>query len=145
MPLYLAFINLTKAFDLVSRTGQFSLLEKIGCPPNMRSMVVSFHKNIKVTVIFDGSSSEPFPISSGVKQACLLAPTLFGIFLSVLLKYVFDSSTDGIYIHTRYDAKLFNLARLRQEQKFQKSSSDRCHLRTMLPMPRIQSRHFRNS
>ena len=33
-PLYLAFIDLTKAFDLVSRTGLFALLQKIGCPPN---------------------------------------------------------------------------------------------------------------
>ena len=32
-PLYLAFIDLTKAFDLVSRDGLFSLLQRIGCPP----------------------------------------------------------------------------------------------------------------
>lgn len=32
-PLYLAFIDLTKAFDLVSRTGLFALLERIGIPP----------------------------------------------------------------------------------------------------------------
>ena len=32
-PLYLAFIDLTKAFDLVSRDGPFALLQRIGCPP----------------------------------------------------------------------------------------------------------------
>jgi len=31
-PLYLAFIDLTKAFDLVSRSGLFALLQRIGCP-----------------------------------------------------------------------------------------------------------------
>ena len=30
-PLYLAFIDLTKVFDLVIREGLFQLLEKIGC------------------------------------------------------------------------------------------------------------------
>ena len=30
-PLYLAFVDLTKAFDLVIREGLFQLLEKIGC------------------------------------------------------------------------------------------------------------------
>ena len=34
MPLYIAFIDLTKAFDLVSRKGLFQLLKKIGCPPS---------------------------------------------------------------------------------------------------------------
>ena len=32
-PLYIAFIDLTKAFDLVSMQGPFQLLKKIGCPP----------------------------------------------------------------------------------------------------------------
>ncbi|KAL0191946.1 hypothetical protein M9458_010242, partial [Cirrhinus mrigala] len=35
MPLYVAFIDLTKAFDLVSRSGLFRLLQKISCPPNL--------------------------------------------------------------------------------------------------------------
>lgn len=116
-PLYLAFIDLTKAFDLVSRKGLFHLLEKIGCPLQMRGLVVSFHKDIKSTVLFDGSCSEHLPVTSGVKQRCLLAPTLFGIFFSLLQKYAFDSSPDGIYLHTRSNGKLFNLARLRAKTK----------------------------
>ena len=30
--LYIAFIDLAKAFDLVSRSGHFTLLHRIGCP-----------------------------------------------------------------------------------------------------------------
>ena len=93
MPLYVAFIDLTKAFDLVS-------------------MVVSFRDNVKGTVVYDGSKLEPFPVCNGVKQGCVLTPTFFGIFFSLLLSYAFDSSLDGIYLHTRSDGNLFNLARL---------------------------------
>jgi hypothetical protein len=32
-PLYIAFVDLTKAFDLVSRDGLFKVLSKVGCPP----------------------------------------------------------------------------------------------------------------
>ena len=32
--LYIAFIDLTKAFDLVRRAGLFTLLQRIGCPPS---------------------------------------------------------------------------------------------------------------
>ena len=34
-PLYLAFIDLTKAFDLVSRDGLFKMMAIIGCPPKV--------------------------------------------------------------------------------------------------------------
>ena len=80
-------------------------------------MIRSFHDNMQGTVQYDGSSSDPFPINSGVKQGCVLAPTLFGIFFSLLLKHAFDSSDDSVYIHTRSDGKLFNLSRLRAKTK----------------------------
>lgn len=116
-PLYIAFIDLTKAFDLVSRKGLFTLLERIGCPPKLLSMVTSFHEDMQGTVNVDGSSSAPFPIRSSVKQGCVLAPTLFGIFFSLVLSYAFRESDDGVYLHTRSDGKLFNLARLRAKTK----------------------------
>ena len=109
-PLYLAFIDLTKAFDLVSRNGLFALLERIGCPPKLLKMITSFHDDMNGTVQFDGSSSDPFPIKNGVKQGCVLAPTLFSVFFSLLLWYAFRESADGIFLHTRSDGNLFNLA-----------------------------------
>ncbi|XP_071810751.1 uncharacterized protein [Apostichopus japonicus] len=116
-PLFLAFVDLTKAFDLVSRSGLFKLLQRIGFPSTLLSIIISFHTNMKSTVIFNGSTSKPFETKSGVKQGCVLAPTLFGIFFSLLLSHAFQTSTDGIYIHTRRDGKLLNLARLRAKTK----------------------------
>jgi phage terminase large subunit-like protein len=40
----------------------------------------SFLTNMKGTIQYDGSISSSFEIKSGVKQGCVLAPTLFGIF-----------------------------------------------------------------
>ena len=81
-------------------------------PPKFLRLITSFHKEMKGTVQYDGSSSDPFPIKSGVKQGCVLAPTLFGILFSLLLRYAFSQSEEGIYLHTRSDSSLFNLARL---------------------------------
>ena len=117
--LYIAFIDLTKAFDLVSRDGLFKILAKIGCPPTLLSLTRSFHEDMKGTVVNDGSTSEPFSIRSGVKQGCVLAPTLFGIFFAVLLKHAFGAATEGIFLRTRSDGKLFNLSRLRAKTKVQ--------------------------
>ena len=58
-PLYLGFHDLTKAFSLVSKKGIFQLLEKIGCPPKLHSLVVSFHEDNKGTVMYDGSVQIP--------------------------------------------------------------------------------------
>ncbi|XP_078661585.1 uncharacterized protein LOC144905710 [Branchiostoma floridae x Branchiostoma belcheri] len=116
-PLFIAFIDLTKAFDLVSRDGLFKILAKIGCPPKLLRMIQSFHTGMKGVVQFDGSSSEAFDIRSGVKQGCVLAPTLFGIFFAVMLKCAFGTSTEGVYLHTRSDGKLFNLSRLKAKTK----------------------------
>ena len=69
------------------------------------------------TLQFNGSTSEPFNISNGVKQGCVLAPNLFGIFFSVLLKHAFGTSRGGIYLRTRSDDRLFDLARLRTMTK----------------------------
>ena len=117
MPLYIAFIDLTKAFDLVSRKGLFQLLKKIGCTPQLFSITASFHDDMKGTISYDGEASEPFPMHSGVKQGCVLAPTLFGIFFCLLLKFAFERSIEGVHLHTRSDGKLFNLARLRAKTK----------------------------
>ena len=82
-PFYIAFINLTKAFDLISRDGLFKILLKFGCPRNLHSMIRSFHDDMKATIQYKGSISEPFNIKSGLKQGCVLATTLFGIFFSL--------------------------------------------------------------
>ena len=76
-PLYVAFIDLNKAFDLVSRDGLFKILDKIGCPPTLISIMKSFHDNMKGTVLYDGATFDTFNILSGVRQNCDLAHTLF--------------------------------------------------------------------
>ena len=69
------------------------------------------------TVQFNGSFSEPIEICSSVKQGCVLAPMLFGTFIGLLLKHVLDTATEGIYLRTRSDGRLFNLAHLRAKTK----------------------------
>ncbi|XP_051973121.1 probable RNA-directed DNA polymerase from transposon BS isoform X1 [Xyrauchen texanus] len=119
-PLYIAFIDLTKAFDLVSRKGLFTLLQRIGCPHKLLRIITSFHDDMQGIVQYDGCSSDPFPIRGGVKQGCILAPTLFGIFFSLLLTHAFSKAEEGIYIYTRTDRNLYNIARLQAKTKVRK-------------------------
>lgn len=86
-PLYRVFIDLTKAFDLVRRSGLFQLVKRRGCPPKLLCILQSFHTDMQGTIQFDGFTSDPFNICRGVKQECVLAPTLFGIFFFPLLQW----------------------------------------------------------
>ena len=57
-----------------------------------------------------------------MKQGCVFAPTLYSIFFSLPLKHAFGTLTQGIYMHTRSDGKLYNIARLRAKTKIRKTT-----------------------
>ena len=64
-----------------------------------------------------GNSSEPFPVNNGVKQGCVLAPSLFSIFLSAVLDKAYKLNNKGVYIQTRPGADLFNLNQFKAKRK----------------------------
>ena len=117
--LYVTFVDLTKAFDTVSRKGLWQIMERLGCPPKFLNMVVQLHEDQRGQVRLSSDLSEPFPINNGVKQGCVLAPTLFTIFFSMMLKHATADldDEDGVYIRYRLDGSLFNLRRLQAHTK----------------------------
>ena len=73
--LYMTFVDLTKAFDTVSRDGLWKIMEQFGCPPRFITMVRQFRDGMQARVQNDGEYSEPFPMTNGVKQGFVMAPT----------------------------------------------------------------------
>ena len=61
--------------------------------------------------------SAAFPINLGLKQGCVLAPTLFTLHLGAVLETMSANLANGVYIQTCSDGKLFNLARLKAETR----------------------------
>ena len=92
--LCLLFIDLTKAFDTVSRPGLWSIMSKLGCPPKFISMVRSLHNGMMARVIENGDVSSPFPVTNGVKQGCVLAPTLFSLLFAEMLSAALRPATE---------------------------------------------------
>jgi hypothetical protein len=110
--LYLLFIDLTKAFDTINRDGLLALLEKVGCPKHFVDLIRSFHDGMNVTVREGSDRSKPFGVTSGTKQGCVLAPTLFSIFFSLMLHVAFKDATDGVDIKSRFDRGLCTAKRI---------------------------------
>ena len=103
MDLYMNFVDLTKAFDTVSREGLWNIMAKFGCPTKFIAMIRLFHDGMLARVQNDGGFSDPFRVTNGVKQGCVLAPTLFSIMFSAMLTAAFQDGDNGIPIRYRFD------------------------------------------
>ena len=84
-PLYMVCVDFSKAFDTVGRTRLWQLLKNYGCPKKFTTMIEALHTGIMANVTVGGEVSESFKVTDGVNQGCVLAPTLFSIFLSAML------------------------------------------------------------
>ena len=72
-------------------------------------MIEALHIGMMANVSVGGEVSESFSVTNGVKQGCVLAPTLFSFFLSAMLDEVFRDMGDG--------ADLFSVAHFRAKTK----------------------------
>lgn len=115
--LYMVFVDLTKAFDSVSREGLWKLLSKVGCPDKIVNIIRSFHDGMMVRVQDQGNTSDPFPVTNGAKQGCVMAPFLFVMVFSAMLLDTFKNCDKGVMIRFRKDGGVFNLQRLKARTK----------------------------
>ena len=107
--LYMTFVDLTKTFETVSRDGLWKIMAKFSCP----------------RIQNDGEYSEPFPVTYGVKQGRVIAPTLFSMMFSAMLTDAFQDVDAGFPIRYRFDGKLQNLRRLQAKSKVQTDVVDK--------------------
>ena len=114
----MTFVDLTKAFDTVIREGLWKIMAKFDCPAKFMAMVRQFHDGIFARVQNDGEFSDPFPVTNGVKQGCVLASTQLSMMFSAMLT---DSFQDGNWYTYWYriNGKLFDLRRLQAKFKVQ--------------------------
>ncbi|KAL8582730.1 hypothetical protein ACOMHN_051516 [Nucella lapillus] len=120
MDLYILFVDITKAFDTVSHPGLWNILSRIGIPPKMVKIIRCFYDGMNARLV-NGSENDEFPVTNGVKQGCVLAPTLFSFLFSMKLLSAFKDSDPGIQITYRTDGGILNTQRLKAKTKVTKS------------------------
>ena len=100
-------------------------MAKFGFPPRYIAMVRQFYDGMQARVQNDGEYSEPFPVTNGVKQCCVMAPTLFSMMFSALLTDAFQDVDAGFQIRYRFGGELLNLRRLQAKSKVQTDVFDK--------------------
>nr|VZI53152.1 unnamed protein product [Spirometra erinaceieuropaei] len=75
-------------------------------------MVRQLHDGMMARVTDNGAVSEAFAVTNGVKQGCVLAPTLFSLMFSAMLMDAYRDERPGIRIAYRTDGHLLNQRRM---------------------------------
>ena len=83
-PLYMAFVDLEKAFDRVPRDIIWWAMRKLGIDKWLLRLVQSMYKDVRSRVRVGDGYSEEFGVGVGVHQGSVLSPLLFIIVLEAL-------------------------------------------------------------
>ena len=75
-------LHIFQQFDTVSRQGLWQVLRMFSCPEKFINLIASLHDGMQAQVSYGNTQSKKFLVSTGVKQGCVLAPTLFSFYLS---------------------------------------------------------------
>jgi hypothetical protein len=80
----LLFIDYEKAFDNI-RHILFNILKSRHIPDRFLKPIVDVYTQNKIMVKFNNNLSKLVEINKGVRQGCLLSPTLLNIFLDEII------------------------------------------------------------
>ena len=97
-PLYLCFIDYSKAFDCVDHEKLWLALREIGIPEHLINILCSLYNRQEATVRTEKGNTEWFNIGKGVRQGCILSPYLFNMYTEIIMRKALDSTETGIKI-----------------------------------------------
>ena len=73
-------------------------MEKFGCPRKFIALVRQLNDGMRASVLDNGDMSDSFPVTNGVKQGCILAPTLFSMVFTAMLQDASQHTDDVIQL-----------------------------------------------
>ena len=94
--LYCAFVDFTKAFDTINREALWLKLQNIGISSKMLNMLMSIYSKVEASVLTQRGQSQTFFCPMGVKQGCILSPTLFSAYVNDLPTFFANEGTHQI-------------------------------------------------
>ena len=83
---YIAFVDLEKAYDRVDRGLLWGVLEEYGVSGSLIRAIASLYSKSRSCVRVLGRKSEYFSVGAGLRQGCVLSPLLFIIYMDRIVR-----------------------------------------------------------
>jgi len=84
-PTWLAFLDVSRAYDTTWRDGMWVRCKEVGIVGHMLAVVMDFYRDVRSRVHVNGMYSDWFSSVTGVRQGSVLSPLLFSIFINGLV------------------------------------------------------------
>lgn len=94
--LYMLFVDFERAFDTVVRPAIWAALVSKGVPVKIVNLIQELYDGAECRVRFDGRESRSFLHNTGVRQGCVLSPTLFLVLLDGVMEQTNIDAPNGI-------------------------------------------------
>ena len=97
--IYFCFIDYAKAFDCVDHSRLWEILQELGIPDHLTSLLRNLYAGQEATVRNRYGTTDWFQIGKGVCQGCILSPCLFNLYAEYLMQNArLDEAQGGIKI-----------------------------------------------
>ena len=99
--LYHVFIDFKKAFNRVWHAAFWATMKEYNISTNPIQVIKNLYNKVTSVVFFNSSVGDWFRTTVGVRQGCLLSPTLFNIFLERIMTDALEDHEGSVSIGGR--------------------------------------------
>jgi len=96
--LYVAFVDFKKAFDSVRHDVLLNAINTEGITGKFFISLMSMYNSLISCVRVNGDFSDFFDCPVGVRQGCILSPTLFSLVINTLAKHMNENGKHGVQL-----------------------------------------------
>lgn len=102
---YCSYLDASKAFDRLVHSGLFMKLLDKGFPKIFIDVIITWYDGLYCRVLWDGTFSQWFHVTAGVRQGGVLSPDFYGLYVDDLF-LILESSGIGCYYVDKFAAAL---------------------------------------